>query len=116
MLRFLADESFNGTIVKAIRKHHPSIDIVRVQEMNLSGADDPTLLEVAAREHRVLLTQDKRTMPAFLFQRVKDGRRAPAVVELVRKISAARAAEEIAILAECSKEGEWDGQVLFIPL
>src|SRR5579862_9567957 len=104
MLRFLADEGFNGNIVKAIRKHYPSIDIVRVQEIHLSGADDPTLLEVAAKEKRMLLTQDKRTMPAFLFERVTAGLAVPGIVELVRNISASKAAEEIAILAQCSSE------------
>lgn len=43
MVRFLADENFNHHIVQGIRRRDRSVDIVRVQDVGLSGADDPTV-------------------------------------------------------------------------
>ena len=48
MTRFLADENFNNQIVRGILRQAPSIDIVRVQDVGLSGVDDPTVLAWAA--------------------------------------------------------------------
>jgi hypothetical protein len=41
MVRFLADENFNNQIVRGILRRNPNVDIVRVQDMGLSEADDP---------------------------------------------------------------------------
>lgn len=49
MIRLLADENFNNNIVRGIRLREPRIDMVRVQDVGLSGADDPTVLEWADR-------------------------------------------------------------------
>lgn len=45
MIRLLADENFNNNIVRADRVRAPDVDIVRVQDVGLSGADDPTVLD-----------------------------------------------------------------------
>lgn len=57
MLRFVADENFNGAVVRGLLRRVPSVDIVRVQDVGLSGAEDPAILDWAGREGRVLLTQ-----------------------------------------------------------
>ncbi|WP_292836721.1 DUF5615 family PIN-like protein [Nostoc sp. JL33] len=48
MLKFLADENFDNTIVRGLFRLSPEIDIVRVQDLGLSGKDDPTILDWAA--------------------------------------------------------------------
>ena len=42
MLLLTADEDFNNDIVRGLRRREPSIDIVRVQDAEIGGADDPT--------------------------------------------------------------------------
>lgn len=61
MLALAADENFNNDIVRGLRRRMPELDIVRIQDAGLSGADDPTVLEWAAREGRILLTHDVST-------------------------------------------------------
>jgi hypothetical protein len=39
MLRLLADESFNGDIVRGLFLRQPDLDLVRVQDVGLEGAD-----------------------------------------------------------------------------
>jgi hypothetical protein len=43
-LRWLADENFNNDILRALFRRNPTLDRVRVQDVGLSGVDDPTLL------------------------------------------------------------------------
>lgn len=50
MLRLLADENLNNAILRGLRLRMPDVDIVRVQDVGLIGADDPTILDWAARE------------------------------------------------------------------
>ncbi len=49
MIRFLLDENFNGKIVRGLRARQPDVDMIRVQDTELYGADDPTVLEWAAQ-------------------------------------------------------------------
>ncbi len=116
MLPMLADENFNNDIVRGVRRRCADADIVRVQDVHLGGADDPTILEWAAQHQRVLLTHDVSTMTRFAYDRVRLGKPMPGIFEVSRKVSLATAIEEIVLLAECSVLGEWEGQVRYLPL
>jgi predicted nuclease of predicted toxin-antitoxin system len=63
MLRLLADENFNGDIVRALLLRQPDLDIVRVQDVGLAGLDDPDILDWAAANDRIILTHDRATLP-----------------------------------------------------
>lgn len=64
--RFLTDENFEGAILRGILLVNPDLDIVRVQDNDLSGTDDDVILEWAAENHRVVLSHDKRTMDVMV--------------------------------------------------
>lgn len=49
MLRLAADEPFNNDIVRGVLRRNAAMDIVRIQDVGLSGTDDPTVLEWAAQ-------------------------------------------------------------------
>jgi predicted nuclease of predicted toxin-antitoxin system len=55
-VRFLADESCDLAVVRALRA--TGHDVTAVAEF-VGGADDPTVADLAVAEHRVLLTEDK---------------------------------------------------------
>ena len=69
MVRFLADENFKNQIVRGVLCQNPDTDMVRVQDVGLSGANDPTVLSQAAQEKRVVLTHDVVTMITFAYER-----------------------------------------------
>lgn len=66
MLRLAADENFNNDVVRGVLRRKPGVDIVRIQDAGLSGADDLTVLEWAAQEGRVPLAHDVATITAML--------------------------------------------------
>jgi hypothetical protein len=116
MLLFAADENFNNDIVRGLLRRKPNLNIVLVQEEGLFGADDPTILEWAAREGRVLLTHDVSTITRYAYERIRAGKVMPGVFEVSREIPIAVVIEEILLLADYSLEGEWEGQVRYLPL
>jgi hypothetical protein len=116
MLRLAADENFNADIVRGLRRRFPNIDVVRVQDAGLSGADDPAVLEWAAREGRIVLTHDISTLVSFAFERVAAGRPMPGVFAARSRGPIGLTIDDLLLLAECSVEGEWEGQVRFLPL
>jgi len=116
MLRLAADENLNNAIVRGLRRLSADIDIVRVQDIGLSGADDPTVLAWAASESRVLLTHDLATVTAFAYARVREGLPMPGVFEINDNASIGRVLDELMLLVFCSHDGEWENQVRYLPL
>ena len=101
MLSFAVDENFNMHIVNGVLRL-PETDIVRVQDAGLREADDPTVLEWASSEGRVLLTHDANTLTAFAYERIGRGLPMPGVFEVSLKVPISVAIDEILLLAECS--------------
>lgn len=115
MLLLAADENFNGDIVRGLLRRQPTLNIVRLQDVKLSGAQDPVVLAWAAQEGRVLLTHDVSTITRYAYERVQAGQPMPGVFEVSRDLPVGRAIEEILLLAECGIEREWEGQVRYLP-
>jgi hypothetical protein len=74
------------------------------------------LLEWAAQQGRILVTHDVHTMTAHAYARVATGLAMPGVFAVSQSTPIAQAIEDLLLLAECSTEGEWEGQVRYLPL
>ena len=70
----------------------------------------------SANEGRVLLTHDVATLTRFAYERVADGRRMPGVFEIGTDLPLAQAIDDVLLIAECSVDGEREGQVRYLPL
>ena len=71
MIRLLADENFHGDVLRGILRVEPQLDVVRVQDTPLYRATDQVLLEWAAKDNRILLTHDVRTMTKYAYDRIR---------------------------------------------
>jgi len=116
MLRLLADENFNGDIVRGLLLRRPDLDVVRVQDVGLAGVDDPDVLAWAAENNRVILTHDRATMPEYAYERLTAGDRMPGVFILHDRLPTGQAIQEILLMVECSEQLEWSGHVVHLPL
>ena len=116
MLRLAADENFNNDLVRGLMCRRPDLDIVRIQDAGLTGAADPVVLEWAALENRLLLTHDVATITRHAYDRIEAGMAMPGVMELSRLVPIGQAIVDVRLLAELSREAEWEGQILYLPL
>lgn len=116
MLQLLADENFNGDIVRGLLLRNPGLNLIRVQDVALNGSDDPAILTWAAAHERIVLTHDRATMPGFALAQVDSGVRMAGVFIMNDRLPTGRAIEEILFLNDCSDPADWIGQVIYLPL
>jgi Domain of unknown function (DUF5615) len=62
-VRFQADVDLDGRILRGLRRTAPEINIRTAADAELDGVADPDVLRIAADSGRILVSQDRRTMP-----------------------------------------------------
>ncbi len=115
MICLLADENFNGDILRGLQRRIPAIDVPRVQDLVIRGADDAAVLEWAAAEGRLVLTHDVSTLIDFAWKRVASGRHHSGVVAVSQQAPVGVVVADLVLLVECSTNEEWADQILLIP-
>lgn len=116
MIPLAFDENFNHDVVRGLVRRYPDLDVIRVQEAGLAGRDDPSILAWAAEEGKVLVTHDVSTLTAYAYERLEAGRPMPGLIEAGPTVPIALAIEDLLLIALCSLPGEWEGQILYLPL
>ena len=114
MLRFAVDEDFDNRIVRGLLRLLPTLDVVRAQDAGLLGKRDSEVLEWAASESRILLTHE--TMTKHAYARVESGKQMPGVFEVGQEMPIGEAIADLMLVATCSLDGEYNGQVRYLPL
>jgi len=116
MIRFLADENFDNTILRGVRHKFPEFDVTRVQDTEIYQAADPIVLEWAAEHDCVLLTHDTETMVGFAYERIATGLPMSGVVRVPDYLSIGQAVDNIVLIAGASDPDEWENKVTHLPL
>jgi hypothetical protein len=112
-VRFQADADLDGRILRGLRRTAPEIDIRTAADAALAGLKDPDVLRIAADAGRILVSQDRRTMPAH-FARFSVGGQSAGLILLREAI--ATAIEELVLIWSASEAEEWKGRLVWIPL
>ena len=115
-MKLLADENFRGAIVRGLLRQRPDLDLVRVPDVGLGEADDPTVLAWAAAEGRLVLTHDAATLIGYAYDRVAAGLAMPGIIEVRQDLPIGPVIDDLLLINDASREGEWEGQVLYLPL
>jgi len=114
-VRFLADADLNNAVVQGVRRREPSVDFKSANEASLEGLLDPEVLELAARENRVLISQDRSTVPVHFAARLRAGHRSPGVLLTMPRASVGELVESLEIIWIASHESEWSDQIHYVP-
>ena len=116
MIRLVADENFNGAIIRGVLQRDSNVDLVRMQDVGLRGVDDSVLLDWAARHDRLVLTHDVNSLVGLARQRVLSGLPMPGVFVLSGSLPFSVVIEEVLILALCSQPDDWNGRIAYFPI
>ncbi|MBN1563709.1 MAG: DUF5615 family PIN-like protein [Anaerolineae bacterium] len=103
MIRFLADENFNGRILRGIQRENPDAHIVRVQDTAMYEAPDPQVLEWAAQENRIVLTHDVETMVGYANDRLTNELPMPGVIIVHDDLPIGQVVEDLLIVLNASE-------------
>ena len=115
-IRLLADENIKGEVVRGLLRRDPQLDLLRAVDVGLQSVPGPQVLEWAANEDRILLTHDVATISHFAHERVANSEKMPGVIEISQSVPIGAVIDDILLLVACSQEGEWEGQILYLPL
>jgi predicted nuclease of predicted toxin-antitoxin system len=114
-IRLQADADFNMEIVAGVLRREPSIDFRSAEEAHLRGLPDPEVLALAAQEHRILVTHDRRTMPRHFADFIRHDT-SPGVFIIAQHVSVRMAIEELLLVWAASDSEEWLNLMIELPL
>ena len=115
-MRFAADENFNGHILKGIQTRLPDVDIVRAQDTAMYQAPDPELLEWLAQEERILLTHDVKTIPPYVYERVRAGLSVPGVIVVRESVSMGQILDELEVIMSAGVPEDFENIIRYVPM
>ena len=115
-MKYAADENFNRRILVGLRARLPELDIIRIQDTEMYQAPDPELLEWVATEKRILLTHDVKTIPAYVYERVRLGQPVPGIIEVHDDTPIGQAIDDLEILIGAGTPQDFENQVKYVPI
>ena len=117
MLRLATDADVHGDIVRGLFRRIPDIDLVRVQEVLPEGIPDPEVLAWAAKEGRVLVSNDRNTMVGFAYERMREKKPMPGLVVTTNEQTVGSTIDDILIITQYMLADEMITQgVVYLPL
>ena len=85
------------------------------QEGGIVGLPDPEVLRRAAEAGLILVSHDRRTMPAH-FDKFIEQHASPGLVLVRQRMEISDAIEELMMIWVCSDASEWRNRRSFVPL
>jgi hypothetical protein len=116
LLKLLTDHDFDQDILRGLMRRIPDLDAVTAHEVGLRQAQDPELLDWAAKHGRVVITNDRRTMPAYAADRMAAGQVVTGVVVVSRKMPIRQVIDELEMLVCCCEAQELENLIRHLPM
>ena len=115
ILRFQADADLNQLILHAVIRREPALDFQTAAAAGLAGLRDPAVLTLAARDGRVLVTHDQKTMPSHFAAFIATAT-SPGVLIIPQRLPIATAVEDVLLIWSTMDAEEWRNTIRFLPL
>lgn len=113
-IRFQADADLKQAIVSGTLRRQPNLDFRSANEASLEGLKDPEVLAMAARDCRVLVTHDRKTMPTEFGQFIITQNSAGVLI-VSQSFSISEAIDTLILVWEASTAEEWVNKIMSIP-
>ena len=114
-IRYQADADLNEIVLLAAVRREPVMDFQTAFAAGLAHVQDLEVLAIAAREGRILVTHDQRTMPRhfadFIGENVSSG-----VLVVPQHVPAAVVVENLLLIWIATEAEEWVNRICFLPL
>ncbi len=114
-VRFQADADLNYTILLAAVRREPAMDFRSAVQADLAGIPDLEVLASSAKDGRILVTHDFKTMPThfadFVHSNVSAG-----VLLLPQHMPVPEAVEQLLMVWAATDPEEWVNRICVLPL
>ncbi|MGL5035224.1 MAG: DUF5615 family PIN-like protein [Microcystaceae cyanobacterium] len=116
-IRFLLDENLSPKLKLAIQRANSSIEVLRVGDPDAPtfGTLDPELLQYLEISQRLLVTDNRSSMPGHLNDHWQVGGQIWGVVWLRPSSTTVQCVESIVLMWEITEAEEWINRLEWIP-
>ncbi|MGL5079336.1 MAG: DUF5615 family PIN-like protein [Waterburya sp.] len=114
-IRYQADADLNQAIVTGVLRREATIDFQTANAAELEGLKDAEVLTIAARQNRILISHDRRTMPSEFAEFITNNQ-SSGVLIVSRKVPIEMIIEELLLIWAVSNAEEWIDRIAKIPL
>lgn len=115
MLRLLIDQDLDHVILRGLLLRVPNADVITAHQVGRSRASDLDLLAWAAKQKRVVVTHDRRTMSPYAARRIARGESVAGVIIVSRRLPVSQVIDDLEIIVTCSDVGEWENIIKHLP-
>ncbi len=117
-IRFLLDENVDVLYHTQLLKREPTIVAGRVGTPGAppKGSPDAAILSWCEENSFILLTNNRRSMPVHLQDRLAQGRHVPGILVINTGMSIGETIEELLLIWGASQENEYRDRIWFMPL
>lgn len=98
-----------------VLRREPAIDFQTALAAKLEGIQDSEVLVIAARQNRILVTHDRRTMPSE-FAAFISNNQSPGVIIVSRRLAIDAVIDELVLIWAASSSEEWLNRIAKLPL
>lgn len=116
MIKVLADQNFNGKILRGLRLRIPELDCITTYDVGLQKYTDPKILDWAANKNRVILTHDAKTFPVFVYEKMSKGEKISGVIVVSDQTPIGKAIDDLELIIIGKFENEWENTITRITL
>lgn len=116
--RFLLDEHVNQAIQRQLWRLDVSIEVLAVGDSDAPGigTTDPNILVWIEENGYILVTENRRTIPAHLSDHYSKGRHIPGLFWLRPSVGLGEIIEELYLIWLTSTADEFEDRTLYLPL
>jgi hypothetical protein len=116
-VRFLLDENLSPRLKVALQRLNPSIDVRRVGDLDAPplGTPDSEVLNYLALAQRLLVTDNRKSMPGHLEAHWAAGRHMWGLLWVRPRIPIGQVAQELFLVWEATESEEWLDKLAWIP-
>ncbi|MFN3761866.1 MAG: DUF5615 family PIN-like protein [Anaerolineae bacterium] len=117
-LRYLLDEHIPRAVQRQLRRRDLQIEVLTVGDPGApsSGTPDPEILAWIEENGYILVTENRRTLPAYLMAHFASGRHIPGLFWLRPRTSIGEIVEELYLIWQVCTAEEFFDQALYLPL
>ncbi len=117
-IHYLVDENTTHAIGDQLRRRQPDVVVLNVGD-DLApprGIPDPDILLWLEREGYCLVTHNRRSMPQHLQDHLAAGHHVPGIFTLRPDASIGQVIDDLLLIWGASRPGEYQDQIVHIPL
>lgn len=117
-VRYLIDESVRLSVVAALRRAEPAIDVWRVGQSGMPpfGSPDPDVLVFCEQQQRLLVSLDRSSMPTHVAAHQAAGGHTWGLLLITRGFSLRQILDDLLLIWTASAAEEWRDTLHYLPL